>query len=351
MSCVCESGVNHHMDSDAVNDNPWQETASVPEVLEAGQEGGSEGVEAVEGAEEEKVEVMAENDGEVDEPEVSNNVESGVSLAPSSEHQDMPATPELSVSPPANATPADDTPADDTASISSDSSFGSFDEAEAEPPAAPTSAPAPAPSTSLPVLLETLFPAEPPTVPSDQLLDARSQELLSQLTHPRRLVPLDWKRLALRHRLLVSLLVPVNLDEVSSDRAVASGLFQYQQLDASSYEPPAIDAFQMLQQDKDHVRENTTLWVEAAEAALQQQRTYWETLSDEELEKVVTALRAHKLQLEKANAVWQEQLQQLQQDHDTYELVVENFVGHAQRMSREEMKEDKKKKRAFWKKK
>ncbi|CAK7893349.1 hypothetical protein CAAN4_A06898 [[Candida] anglica] len=279
-----------------------------------------------------------------------------------------------------------------------DNSFGSFEEEENEPEYGKEhfqQGPPPdlvtfASSTfgsretlheKLDMFLEKMFPADKSgdteeSSNSSNLLSERSNDIYGQLSLLPHLKPPSWVKSKIRRHLLIKLGVPVNLDEIlPTNSAVASSEStdlnghvtsgdsskqvethlkpkQSRQRRASSVTEADIDwngfiipEFKDLSIDTKNKGESLLLDTTEVLSKIEtenlahssQQHLLSSVTSIEELNEKLHQYQNNYDQLIQLSSIWQNQLVELKRDYEIYESVVQNFVGHTQRLKREEL--------------
>lgn len=203
--------------------------------------------------------------------------------------------------------------------------------------------------------LEAMFehPAHPPlqedqnnqNILLNQLLSDRSNELYSRLSDIPHLRPPNWTRLVVRHRLLVNLGIPVNLDEITTApasqelagerrKSVNAAEIDWNGLDIPDYNELHLDAGA-----RSHHIENTLALIDRIEAENMENSSlqYLESASVENLKAKLQQYQRNASQLRTSASVWRNELSVLQNDFEIYESVVQNLIGHSQRLRRDEL--------------
>lgn len=200
--------------------------------------------------------------------------------------------------------------------------------------------------------LEAMFdlPVHPPSPKNEndlfkELLSDRSSELYSRLSDIPHLRPPNWTRLVVRHRLLVNLGIPVNLDEISTApasqelagerrKSVNAAEIDWNGLDIPDYNALHLDAG-----TRSHHIENTLALIDRIEAENMENSSlqYLETALVENLKAKLHQYQNNASQLRTSASVWRNELSVLQNDFEIYESVVQNLIGHSQRLRRDEL--------------
>uniref|UniRef100_A0A0L0NTI9 Uncharacterized protein n=1 Tax=Candidozyma auris TaxID=498019 RepID=A0A0L0NTI9_CANAR len=171
--------------------------------------------------------------------------------------------------------------------------------------------------------------------------------LLSKIPH---ILPPNWTRLNIRHKLLVNLGIPINLDELEKGNVAQIShqmphqrkkSISEQDIDWTGFEVPNVDSLKLDEEKKSQLLAQTNTLLDGIEEFNLQNtsRLYLETSSDEALEEKLTKMRENFNQLLELSALWQAQIRELKSSQEMYELVVQNMVGYSQRLERSEILE------------
>ena len=198
---------------------------------------------------------------------------------------------------------------------------------------------------SLDVMFELPVPPSSPKNLAEELLSDRSSELYSRLSDIPHLRPPNWTRLVVRHRLLINLGIPVNLDEISTApasqelagerrKSVNAAEIDWNGLDIPDYNELHLDAGTRSQ----HI-ETTLALIDRVEAENMENSSlqYLESALVETLRAKLQQYQTNASQLRTSASVWQNELSVLQNDFEIYESVVQNLIGHSQRLRRDEL--------------
>lgn len=179
----------------------------------------------------------------------------------------------------------------------------------------------------------------------NHLLSDRSSELYTRLADIPRLRPPNWTRLVVRHRLLISLGIPVNLDEISSAAAGPEPTADRRKsvhapaVEWAGLQVPEYAALGLDDSSRRQILEDTPEVLDRMETENMEHSSLavLEAASADTLRAKLAHYRANKQQLQKTASVWRHELAGLQSDFEIYELVVQNLIGHSQRLQREEI--------------
>lgn len=201
-------------------------------------------------------------------------------------------------------------------------------------------------------VLESVLPKKAPetsnqdTTP-DLLTEGGSEKLKTFSTLPR-LNPPNWTRLKMRHGLLVSLGVPINLDELSSThvpptskptsrrRSTTENDIQWGDFIIPEFESLNISAdrkdelmaltLSILSKIEDNNLNNTT-------------QQFLSLCSEEVVDEKYREMQENYAQLVELSSIWQAQIQELRNSQEMFESVVQNMVGYRQKLQRNEILE------------
>lgn len=183
-----------------------------------------------------------------------------------------------------------------------------------------------------------------------ELLRNGAGEKLSMLSKIPHLLPPNWTRLNIRHRLLVNLGIPINLDELEKGNVAQIShttphprkkSISEHDIDWTGFQVPGIETLNLDDEKKKHLLSQTnTLLDNIEEFNLQNtSQLFLETSSDEGLEEKLNKMRDNHKQLLELSSIWQDQIRELKNSQEMYELVVQNMVGYSQRLRRNEILE------------
>ena len=172
------------------------------------------------------------------------------------------------------------------------------------------------------------FPDQLPTftIPEDtSILNPRSQHLLERLIAPPHLKPYNWKTGSLRRQLLMTLGLP---DDTIQKKERENGF------DMSTYVVKTLEQLHIDDgQKKKMLEETNTKFAEIGNVITADDLL---EMNDKELQMAIEKLEIQVSMVEKYLAVWDDEKTKLEEDRKTFESVVENLVGHTQRLRREE---------------
>ncbi|BFZ60498.1 hypothetical protein YB2330_001534 [Saitoella coloradoensis] len=170
-----------------------------------------------------------------------------------------------------------------------------------------------------------------PSAPSNDaplLLTERSLSLWKQLTAPPPLQPPDWKRSRIKRLFLVSLGVPVDLDEILPQET------KLKKLVLPSLRSDAADGSKDgtgLQSEANGV---ANFDVQAARQLAATSSAAMENMPEDELKAHVKRLEGVAHEANEVITQWLGKREAAMSDKETFEAVIENLVGHAQRTRR-----------------
>lgn len=248
-----------------------------------------------------------------------------------------------------------------------DDDFGSFDEASFEEleftepePAQPLHAEF---STAvlentevfqknLEAVLERILPIEETitNAAKEPLLNETALERLHKFSTLPRLNPPNWTKLKMRHELLLSLGVPINLDEL--DSAHSSGLsakivaakrrsITENDIQWGDFNIPDIDALDISAERKLQLMEETHQILSAIEDDNLNNTTELFLLQSAEhvVDEKLRQMQSNHARLVELTAIWLAQIKELRNSQEMFESVVQNMVGYRQKLQRNEILE------------
>lgn len=213
----------------------------------------------------------------------------------------------------------------------------------------------------LDMFLEVVFPPSAPnaavdTNPSQQMLSPRSQSIFEQLALMPHLKPPNWVRLKIRRHLLTKLGVPVNLDEIlpspmhdashpqpsttsTSARYRSKSLVSEVDMHWDGLNIPALEELHLEASRIQHLHDSTTGTLSTIEMDNLDHSSTQKLLaaSEEELDKLLQHYQANYDKLIELSSIWQHQLAEVKKNYEIYESVVQNLVGHTQRLQRQQI--------------
>ncbi|KAH3668405.1 hypothetical protein OGAPHI_002159 [Ogataea philodendri] len=231
--------------------------------------------------------------------------------------------------------------------------FGEFEEFDAAQPIEHDPALVFSPSTDSIARLQqslhdTLNPLPLPS-PTEKTfdLDQRCQDVYSRLVHPPMNVrQVNWKRSLLRRKLLVSLGIPIDLDEVLPSVAGAkmSKLYDQSALQGLQNNVNAeletrISQVSVDETRKDEILSSSDSVLESIHSRVQPKSFYQAAAERGDIQEKTKELENVRDELLKLAACWNLRLEDLKQDNEIYSMYVENLVGNTQKRRREEKKE------------
>ncbi|KAG7841406.1 hypothetical protein KL942_001285 [Ogataea angusta] len=190
------------------------------------------------------------------------------------------------------------------------------------------------------------LPSREPAV--DLQLDQRCQDVYQRLTLPPvNLQQVNWKRSFLRRRLLMSLRIPIDLDEVlpSNSKTRKAKLYDNNALaglknnELSKLEE-RIAKLAIDKMEKDKILESSAAVLESVHQKVQPESFYRAAAERGELDSKAQELESVRDELLKIACSLNLRLEELKQDNEIYSMYVENLVGNTQKRRREEKKGD-----------
>lgn len=197
-------------------------------------------------------------------------------------------------------------------------------------------------------------------------LSERSTHIYQQLSLLPRLDPPNWIKLKTRRHLLTKLGVPVNLDEIldtplgpastseaASATAPGSGsslqpgtrnrrasLVSEENINWDGFLIPEFKDLNIEPEQEKSLRGETASILSAVEIENLDHSSIKQLLqsgSDDEISNLLEHHNSNYAKLLELSSVWQNKLSELKKDYEIYESVVQNLVGHTQRLQREEI--------------
>ncbi|CAH2351060.1 hypothetical protein CLIB1423_02S11342 [[Candida] railenensis] len=227
-------------------------------------------------------------------------------------------------------------------------------------------------NSKLNLLLNELFP-EPSSSSKEQqkqkknpILTEKSEAIYGNISELPRLKPPNWIKSKIRRNLLIKLGVPVNLDEVldttkseqsHNDVAKTSSSASAQLLEkpvarhrrSSSvseldikWDEFTIPKFQDLQinsEQEQYLLNDTSAQLAKIEIENLDHSSIEKLLagSEDDIDQLLAKYETNHAKLIELSSLWQNQLNELKKDYEIFESVVQNLVGHTQRLKREEI--------------
>ncbi|KAG7860054.1 hypothetical protein KL919_002759 [Ogataea angusta] len=198
-------------------------------------------------------------------------------------------------------------------------------------------------------MIHSLLGSVPSREPAVDLhLDQRCQDVYQRLTLPPvNLQQVNWKRSFLRRRLLMSLRIPIDLDEVlpSNSKTRKAELYDNNALaglknnELSKLEE-RIAKLAIDKMEKDKILESSAAVLESVHQKVQPESFYRAAAERGELDSKAQELESVRDELLKIACSLNLRLEELKQDNEIYSMYVENLVGNTQKRRREEKKGD-----------
>lgn len=234
----------------------------------------------------------------------------------------------------------------------SDSDFGSFDDASFTEQQSPVLSTVPTFTEktfldktqldeSVDKIIDLIFTVDdqPEQTKNGHILSERSNEIYLGLSTLPHLKPPNWTRLKIRHRLLIQLGIPVNLDEWEKKQpasAIPLPKIAFEKTNNSNldkYTPEEIAQLMATTADVLSRMETENLNNSA--------RQHLQDLTDEaQIDAKLEQFEENFKMLETLSGVWNHHLDGLKTDFEMYESIVQNFIGYSQKLKREEMMEN-----------
>ncbi|KAG7861723.1 hypothetical protein KL939_000744 [Ogataea angusta] len=198
-------------------------------------------------------------------------------------------------------------------------------------------------------MIHSLLGSVPSREPAVDLhLDQRCQDVYQRLTLPPvNLQQVNWKRSFLRRRLLMSLRIPIDLDEVlpSNSKTRKAKLYDNNALaglknnELSKLEE-RIAKLAIDKMEKDKILESSAAVLESVHQKVQPESFYRAAAERGELDSKAQELESVRDELLKIACSLNLRLEELKQDNEIYSMYVENLVGNTQKRRREQKKGD-----------
>lgn len=243
----------------------------------------------------------------------------------------------------------------------SDDDFGSFDEASIEEIKA-LNEKAEFDSTvfqnptlfeeKLQAVVDKLFPETGnDSSTSTVLLSENASKQFESLSKTPRLQPPNWTRLKIRHNLLVRLGVPINLDELESK---SSGLgpvnttntqrkrsITEHDINWDNFTIPEYNTLDITPEKEHDLLNKTNDVLSGIEEYIlsNTSQLFLQNSADAALDTKLQQMKENYQQLVELSSVWQEKTKELRHSQEIYESVVQNMVGHSQKLRRNELLE------------
>lgn len=181
-----------------------------------------------------------------------------------------------------------------------------------------------------------------------ELLSDAAKEQFSSLSKIPHLLPPNWLRLNIRHKLLVNLGIPIDLDELEKGSVAQMShppthqrkkSISEHDIDWTGFNVPSIETLGLDGEKKKHLLTQTNSILDDIEEFNLQNtsKLFLESSADEALEEKLSKMRENYKHLLELSAVWQDQIRELKNSQEMYELVVQNMVGYSQRLRRKEI--------------
>ncbi|ODV77301.1 uncharacterized protein CANTADRAFT_70284 [Suhomyces tanzawaensis NRRL Y-17324] len=216
----------------------------------------------------------------------------------------------------------------------------------------------------LELVLDTIFPQatakEDHASSSNAFLSDRSLEIFTELATLPHLKPPNWKKLKIRHNLLIKLGIPINLDEISDDKHDTDKRSHLEikhthqrkksinadDINWDGFDIPEFESLKLTGEEKVNLLNSTSQTLSRIERdnLNNSTRQYLESSSsDDALDSKLKQFQANYDELLTLSSIWNGHLKDLRNNFDIYESVVQNFIGYSQKLRREEILENLKK--------
>lgn len=178
-------------------------------------------------------------------------------------------------------------------------------------------------------LLDQTYPSQLPklSIPENtSILNERSQLLLERLTALPYLKPYNWRKSSLRRQLLVTLGIQDTEPAILRKKNLDDGM---------QYKIPSFQELGFTEEDGLKIKtQNDEILHRGEESVINGDDL--ELKDEDKLDQLVEEYKSRIEEVEKLLAVWEHEREKLELDNETFEGVVENLVGHTQRLRREE---------------
>lgn len=235
-------------------------------------------------------------------------------------------------------------------------------------------------NTKLNSLLNELFPEPSSSLKEQQnqktnpILTEKSEAIYGNISELPRLKPPNWIKLKIRRNLLIKLGVPVNLDEVldttkseQSHNNVAktlssaltlglglglglllqkplarhrrSSLVSELDIKWDEFTIPRFQDLHISSEQEQYLLNDTSAQLAKIEIENLDHSSIEKLLagSEDDIDQLLAKYETNHAKLIELSSLWQNQLNELKKDYEIFESVVQNLVGHTQRLKREEI--------------
>ena len=200
---------------------------------------------------------------------------------------------------------------------------------------------------SIYTLVDSLFTSagdiSKPKSDEQELLTERREEFYARLHRMRYFRPKNWKKLPVRHRLLIALGLPVDLDELNGRNTnILSGSKGKSSEEKATVVEEPVPEFSTLGK----LKEETEKLISSTNALLSDieienmthcSRQFLNEASEEAVNMKLQQYRHNHTKLLELMSVWIHRLECLRDDIETYEMVVQSMIGYSQRLKRDEI--------------
>lgn len=179
-----------------------------------------------------------------------------------------------------------------------------------------------------------------------ELLTEKARATLETFSMLPRLNPPNWTRLKMRHELLVSLGVPINLDELDTTHATPSSKLlsrrrsiTEQNIQWGEFVVPDIASLLLSPDLQLELMANTVDILSRIEGDNLTNTTelFLQQCSEDMIDEKIRQMRANCALLVELSSVWQAQLKELRNSQEAFESVVQNMIGYRQKLQRNEI--------------
>lgn len=185
---------------------------------------------------------------------------------------------------------------------------------------------------------------------ASSLLDDRSHQVSEEIARLPRLKPPNWKRLNIRHNLLINLGIPINLDETTDTSA--GGLFMVKnrppvhKVDWKGLPVPSFEALNLDQAAADEIlaRSAATLSRIDVDNLTNSTAQFLESQPESVIDAKLELFKNNYTELLTLASVWQHQLEEQTKNTEIYGEVVQSMIGYSHKKQREEIMEEKRRK-------
>lgn len=187
---------------------------------------------------------------------------------------------------------------------------------------------------------------------TDALLNERSSAIYSQLSKVPYLKPSNWTRLQIRHNLLIKLGIPIDLDEIRTEKpshldpaalkTKAHNRRKSINEDDIDWNGILVPEFESLNLTEDNVNElmNRTdeiLSKVETDNLNNSSKSYLDAADEGKLLQKLEQFKKNHEEMTKLASVWNHHFKDLKSNFEIYENVVQNLIGYSQKLERDEL--------------